>query len=318
MVVGESISLSGIVVSYNTRERTLRCVEAAREALDPLGGDVWVVDNASEDGTVEALRANQPEVPFLVNTENVGYGSACNQAMRRAPGRNFLLLNSDVLVTDTAICKLVERLESDPDLALVAPALVKEDGSAAISARRFPTPLREVLHRFRLYRILPRTVRSRFLLGSHSLLEHAVDPDWVTGACLLVRREAFEETGGFDESIFLYGEELDWCVRLQRAGWRVTVVPEAKVTHAGAASSRPALGDRRYSLALEGDLRYMARYRTRWTLRTFAWARTAGLAFEAMTAWLMRDEEGLRRSLYRLREHRALAGRYLESRESDD
>lgn len=303
--------LSVIVVAYNTREVTRRCLDSVLAAV-PSDWEVWVVDNASEDGTAAMVRERFPQVRLIANTENVGYRTANNQAMRRAGGRRFLLLNSDVeLSRREAVAELVAAFDGDARLAAVGACLVAPDGRPRPSARRFPGPLRELILRFLLFHLLARRVRGRVLLGEHAVPEQAIEPDLITGACMLVRGEAFEQTGGFDEGIFLYGEELEWCARLRGQGWRIGYAPRAKLTHVGRASSEPALGRRRLALALEGDLRYLARHRSRWTLAAFALVRAAGLAFEAATALVSGDRSARDVGRYQFREHLRLSARYL-------
>lgn len=308
-VAGGGLSL--IVVSYNTRELTRRCLGSATSVLAELGGEAWVVDNASQDGSADMVRAEFPQVRLIANANNVGFGTANNQAMRRATGRYFLLLNGDVELNAPAVTALLAALEGDAALALAGSCLVAPDGRVRPSVRRFPGPLQELLLRFRLFRLLPRRTRARVLLGEHALEGQAVEPDWVTGACVLVRREAFEATDGFDESIFMYGEELEWCARLRSAGWRIAYAPTARVLHVGRASSEPALGLRRLALSLEGDLRYLARYRGLLILLAFALMRALGLGFEMVLSFVTVDRPGMAAAAYQLREHLRLVPGYL-------
>lgn len=308
-VAGGGLSL--IVVSYNTRDLTRRCLGSATGVLAELGGEAWVVDNASQDGSADMVRAEFPHVRLIANANNVGFGTANNQAMRRAVGRYFLLLNGDVELNAPAVKALVAALEGDASLALVGSCLLAPDGRARPSVRRFPGPLHELLLRFRLFRLLPRRTRARVLLGEHALEGEPVEPDWVTGACMLVRREAFAATDGFDESIFMYGEELEWCARLRSAGWRIAYAPTARVLHVGRASSEPALGLRRIALSLEGDLRYLARYRALPILFAVALIRTLGLAFEMVLGVVTVDRLAIAAAAYQLREHLRLVPRYL-------
>jgi GT2 family glycosyltransferase len=295
--------LSVIVVSYNTADLTLRCLHSVRVALGTRPAEVWLVDNASRDETTTRVRQELPQARLICNDTNRGYGAAANQAMRQASGDVFLLLNSDTEITAAALGALLQALDRDPSLGAVGARLVGEDGRPRPSARRFPAPLLELVERLMLYRLLPRRARSRLLLGDHALPEHARTPDWVTGACLLVRRAAFLQTNGFDETIFLYGEELDWCARLRRGGWRIGLVPEAEVMHVGRASSGPSLGPRRLDLSLEGDLRYLARYRGRAILATFLFARAVGLVFQVARAGIGGNRSAWSTSLYELRAH---------------
>src|SRR5579871_4191764 len=136
----ENLVLSVIIISYNTREMTLECLRTLYSDLGTLPAEVWIVDNASQDGSVEAIRSAYPQVRLIANERNLGFGAANNQAMREACGKYFLLLNSDAFPKAGAIGKLVEYLDTHPEVGLVGPRLLNGDGSLQISCFRFPSP----------------------------------------------------------------------------------------------------------------------------------------------------------------------------------
>jgi GT2 family glycosyltransferase len=229
--------LSVIIVSYNTREVTLECLRTLYGELEStprLRAHVWVVDNASRDDSVTAIEAEFPGVRVIANAENRGFGAANNQAMERAEGDYFLLLNSDAFVHAGAITALMEELENHPQVAVAGPRLLNRDGSLQPSCWRFPSPRQAWLENLGVVRWFSHT--SQF--GDYHRWPHdtRLEVDYVSGACFLVRRIAWEQSGGFDEAFPLYAEETDWQKRLRDTGWKIVFVPDAVVTHWGGAS----------------------------------------------------------------------------------
>jgi GT2 family glycosyltransferase len=226
--------VSVIIVSYNTRAMTLDCLRVLHEKLDGVKADVWLVDNASTDGSVEAVRDAFSDVHVVANKENRGFGAANNQAMKQARGDFFLLLNSDAFPLDGAIQTLLEYSKGHPDVAVVGPRLLNGDGSLQPSCWKFPSPMRAVVENIGLASLLPHHPR----FGDYSRWAHDEERavDFVIGACMLVRREVHEQIGGFDEDFFLYSEETDWQRRITDQGWKIVFTPQAQVTHLGGAS----------------------------------------------------------------------------------
>lgn len=226
--------VSAIVVSYNTRRMTLDCLRALHADLADLPAEVWVVDNASTDGSVEDIRAEFPNVRLIANEQNLGFGAANNQAMKLARGEFLLLLNSDAFPVEGATRAMVDYLRRRTEVGVVGPKLLNLDGSMQRSCYRFPSPgqaWRENLWISILFANHPS-------LGDYQRWkhDHACDVEWVIGACLLARREVFERAGGFDERFFMYAEETDWQRRVRADGWRIAFFPGAQVTHLGGAS----------------------------------------------------------------------------------
>ena len=217
-----------IIVSYNTRAALLECL--ASVALHPptTPGRVWVVDNASGDGSVAAVRAAWPRVDVLALERNVGFGTANNVAIRASTAPLVLLLNSDTVVGPGAIDALVARLVETGAVA-AGPRLVNASGRPEISYGRMLSPLHEIIQ----------LVRQRAAASSSPLAQRyaarLVDrervADWVSGACLLVRREAALAAGLFDERYFLYEEDVDFCAALRANGGRILFTPRAQIVH---------------------------------------------------------------------------------------
>lgn len=226
-------AVSAVVVNYRARDHLLECVRSLRaEGVD----DVVVADNDSRDGSAEALAALDPAARFLATGANLGYGTAANRGAALATGDHLLVCNSDVVLEPGAVKALAEVLDADRRVAVVGPRVDNVDGTLYPSPRTFPDMVDAVGHAF-LGPLAPGnrfTRRYRMLDWDHG---HGASVDWVSGCCFLVRREAWEALGGFDESYFMYAEDVDLCWRARRAGWTVAFEPSARVVHVQGVSS---------------------------------------------------------------------------------
>jgi N-acetylglucosaminyl-diphospho-decaprenol L-rhamnosyltransferase len=226
--------ISIIILNWNTRDLLAQCLDSIEQHKDTLQLEIIVVDNASTDGSQAMLKENYPQIRLITNNQNVGFAKGNNQAMQLAQGDYFLLWNSDTFATPGAIQSLLALAEKEPRAAIVGAQLWNADKSFQASYSPFPNQWREFL-------IL--TGMGRRLLG-HAYPSLGPDEekgpqivDYVEGACLLVRRQAFQDVGGFDEGYFMYAEEVDWCYTMAKHGWQVWYQPEARVIHLGGASS---------------------------------------------------------------------------------
>ena len=219
------IELSVIIVTYNTREMTLECLRVLMIALEGVRAEIFVIDNASNDGTAGAIRLAFPQAHIIANERNVGFGAANNQAMKVAGGEFFLLLNSDAFPAKNAIAALIDFLKNNPQAGVAGPRLLNADGTLQISCHSFPTPTYAWLENLWLSR--------GYTCWPH---DKELRVDFVVGACMLLRREVYEQIGGFDEEFFMYAEEADWQRRMQNERWEVVFVPNACVIHLGGAS----------------------------------------------------------------------------------
>ncbi len=226
--------VSIIIISFNTRETTLKSLRSVFANLDGVAVEVIVVDNASADGSADAIAIEFSQVVLIRNPDNAGFGAANNLAMKQAKGENFLLLNSDAFLTPGALPAMLAALYEKPNIGLVGPKLLNADGSLQRSCYRFPSPGVAWLEALWISAVAPATS----VLGDYRRWPHDVPyhPDWVIGACMLVRREAYAAVGGFDSGFFMYAEETDWQKRMRSAGWEIVFTPAAAVTHLGGAS----------------------------------------------------------------------------------
>jgi len=220
--------VSAVIVSFNTRELLLGCLDALHAHVRaPF--ETIVVDNASADGSAEAVRARFPAVRLIPSASNLGFSRANNLALREARGEHVLVLNSDCEVRPGAVEAMSAVLEERPDVAVVGPRTVGADGRPQMSFGPRLTPVAEWWQR-RLVRGL-KEGRTDALREVASRTAREQEPDWVSASCLLARRRVLEAVGGFDESFFLYEEDVDLCLRVRAAGWRVVYTPAAEVVH---------------------------------------------------------------------------------------
>ena len=220
--------MSAVIVSYNVVDLVLECIASLR--TDGVE-QVVVVDNASSDGSVETLRRREPEVEVVALSRNLGYGTAANRGVARTTAPYVAVMNPDVVVEPGSTKALVDALDGDPGLAVVGPRVESPGGDLYPSVRTFPDLADAAGHAFFhfVWPANPFSRRYRMLDWDHAA---AADVDWVAGNHFLVRRRAWDEVGGFDESFFMYMEDVDLCWRLRRAGWRTGYEPAARVTHA--------------------------------------------------------------------------------------
>ena len=242
--------VSVVVVTWNALPWLGQCLESVR------GREVVVVDNGSTDGTVAFVRERFPEVR-VIEQENKGMGGGNNAGMRAVDGRYFFLLNSDAWVVDDALDQLIAFADEHPEAAVVGPKLLNTDGTLQRSVRGEPTLWRLATEYLFIRKLAPRSKRLNPLYRGDFQHDRAAEVDWLFGPALLVRREAADAVGLFDEDFFMFSEEVDWMTRFRRAGWSVMFFPGAEVVHVGGASH----GGRMYVENLRGHLRWFAKHR---------------------------------------------------------
>ena len=244
------------VVSWNTRDLT---VAALRRLLDTEQGceiRVLVRDNGSSDGTAAAIAASVPEAELDAGTDNLGFGAGMNSLMRRSSAPWFLALNSDAWPEPGAIGHLVDTGERHPPAAAVAPRLERPDGTLEHSTHPFPSILVAAAANFGGHGWLPRSARDRLLFEGGWAHDRERAVPWAVGAALLMRRDAIDTVGGFDERFFMYAEDLEWCWRVRRQGWEVWFDPNAVVRHVGNASGTQSYGERRTVAYMHNTYRF--------------------------------------------------------------
>ncbi|MDI9569354.1 MAG: glycosyltransferase family 2 protein [Pseudomonadota bacterium] len=233
------LDLSIIIVNWNTRKLLADCLDSVARTVHGLAYEVIVVDNASADGSVGMLGEEYPEVRVIANEVNRGFGAANNQAFAVMRGRYALLLNTDTVLADNAVAELYAFMEGRPDAGMCCGQLLNADGSKQNSIAAFPTFFTLLTNMSLLEYLLPRRYPSKRYRHEAPL---AVDSG--VGACLMVRGEAMEAVGWFDERYFFFFEETDWAYRMHRGGWRVYHVPAARIYHLQGRSIGPDVPSR--------------------------------------------------------------------------
>ncbi len=287
-------TISAAVISYETRDELRACLVALEKEAPH---EVFVVDNASRDGSAEMVRCDFPWVSLIANDHNRGFGAAANQALVLATSDYVLLLNGDAAPDPGALRALANYLDEHPEAAVVGPRLVYPDGRLQPSCYPFLTPLNVLLVMSGLNGI----IGSVPLLGSHHLptSPHRVARrvPWVKGAALAVRRSVLRGLAGFDESYFLYAEEQDLCFRLATVGWQTHFAPVATISHVEGASSRgreAAVSEQIFRSLIHFYRRHYSRPR-RVALRAVLALLMAG-RITRDAALLARERESLKRS----------------------
>jgi len=229
--------VSIVVVSYNTRELLLECLASVEASAEGASIELVVVDNASTDGSFEAVRASFPEARVIRNPANLGFGAACNQAIKATSAPFILLLNSDARLTEEAFSALYDSIRTNDRCGAAGCPMINDRGEATVKARNFLTPLNQALELLGL----ANRFNSRWLSRTHRLLLDAnltdCAVDWIDGACLILRRAALDEVGLFDERFFMYSEDEDLCMRMKKGGWQVCFCARGTAFHHGGRSS---------------------------------------------------------------------------------
>lgn len=232
MDAGAPLRFTAVIVNYNDRENLRSCLSSI-----PASVATVVVDNASTDGSVELVRAEYPWVHVLADGTNPGYGAAANKGIRLCSTDYVLLLNTDTVLAADTLRTLQYYLDDHPGVALAGPRLLSADGSVQASVFPMPGTLRWLLENDPIAPLLGLMTRARKKFYRFAPPTRPTPVPWVLGAVLAIRRETFLEVGGFDDTFFLYFEEVDLCARLWAAGGEVHFVPTTEVVHTGGTST---------------------------------------------------------------------------------
>lgn len=228
-----SYDVSIVIVSYNTRTLLASCLESLYATINGVSYEIWVVDNASSDGSPEMVEDRFPAVHCIRNSFNLGFARANNLALRQVQGRYVVLLNSDTLMTASALETITEFMDQHSDVAICGGQLLNQDGSLQNSIANIPTLATELLNKSLLRRLFPQQYP-----GKELRIETPLEVESVIGACMVVSKKAIEQVGMLDERYFFFFEETDWCLSMKNAGWRVFFHPEARIFHLQGASAK--------------------------------------------------------------------------------
>lgn len=281
-------SISAVIVSYNTRDLLMKCIDSVKSSWDTGPVEIFVVDNGSADGSGQEVEKRFPNVKLIKNPSNAGFAAANNLALKQATGKHIVLLNSDAELRKDSLALMQKFLKETPDAGAVGPRLVYDDGTVQPSADSFPNLMTEFLHLFRLKYLIPgedmrrrlapaisrvsgKTVSTYFQTYSDEMTPTVVD--CVSGACLMVKKQVIDRVGPLDEKFFMYMEDMDWCLRIRKAGYNVYYMREVEVVHHVGMSGREAVSasDRTFVEGYKSRLYYyrkhrgiLARFALRW------------------------------------------------------
>jgi N-acetylglucosaminyl-diphospho-decaprenol L-rhamnosyltransferase len=259
-----------VVVSYNSREQLRGCVQPLASVP---GVAVVVVDNASQDGSAAAL-ADLP-VRVIPLEHNGGFAHGCNVGWRAGNSKYVLFLNPDARLDAESLARLAEVLDRSESVGIVGPRIMARDGALDFSQRCFPRLRSTFAHALFLNRAFPRAQWASELVREPTAYERAGSPEWISGACMLVRRSLLERLGGWDEEFFLYCEDKDLCFAARAAGYDIRFDPSATAVHQGGASSDSTL----MPVLAASRIRYAQKHRG----RTVAWLERVGVGLTALT-----------------------------------
>jgi len=308
-----SVDLSIVIVNWNVRDLLRRCLQSILVRAIPLAGasgawqfglggqrafsgEILVIDSASTDDSAYMVRQEFPEVRLFASPTNLGYTGGNNLGMTKSRGRYVLLLNADTELLGDALGTMVAYMNEGPDVGVVGPQLLWPDGNVQSSRRRFPSLCTAFVESTFLQKWFPGHPELR----RYQMLDRADgvtgEVDWVTGACMLVRRETFEQVGMLDDSYFMYSEELDWQKRIKAAGWRVVYLHSAKVVHhlGGSSGQVSVLTQERFG---RSKVRYFRKHHGRLAGEIVRWWLLANYAYEWAiegTKWCVGHKRSLR------------------------
>ncbi|MDF2883431.1 MAG: glycosyl transferase family 2 [Clostridiaceae bacterium] len=233
------VRLSIIIVNYNAEKLLLDCVKSIYNSNNSTSLEVIIVDNDSKDNSRSLITSEYPHVQWVQNKDNVGFAKANNQAMKISKGEYIMLLNNDTVVLDKALDKLVQFLDKNPETAAVGPRILNADMSLQLSCRRgLPNAVNSFGYFLKLYKVLP----NNKALGGYAMtyisdkISHEVE--CLSGAAMVVRKSVVDKIGGLDENFFMHFEDVDFCLRIGKLGYKLFYVHDSEIIHLKGQSSK--------------------------------------------------------------------------------
>lgn len=266
-----------IIVNYYSTDYLLKCLDSIYYSLDGLCANVSVIDNGSKDG-LNRINGNFPDVCVNINSINIGFAAAANKVIKQSRSPYVVLLNPDSFVVKGFFQTVLEYMEKKKDVGILGPKILNEDGTIQHSARSFPSPLTGLFGRTTLFsRLFPdNSITRRNLLSKKCDGVTPMEVDWVSGACMILKREALEDVGFMDERFFLYCEDADWCKRMWLKGWKVIYFPQSSIIHhVGISSKKRPL---QTTLCFHRSSYYLFLKYSKWPMKLFTPVVFMGLA----------------------------------------
>jgi GT2 family glycosyltransferase len=231
--------VSIVIVNWRTPRLLRGCLQAINNDIAKNSFEIFVVDNNSKDESLSILKNEFPYVLTIANADNVGFSKACNQVIPQAQGEYVLLLNPDTIVVENAISILATFLDNNEVCGAVGPKVLNADGTLQLACRRaFPSPAAAFFRLTYLSRLFP----GHPVFGKYNMTyadpEKAIEVDALSGSCMMVKKKVIDKIGLLDEDIFMFGEDIDWCWRIKKAGWQIFYNPQAVIYHSHGAASR--------------------------------------------------------------------------------
>ncbi len=231
--LANDIDLSIIIVNWNAKDWLYKTLTSVYKYTKDITFEVLVIDNNSSDDSVEMIRKEFPQIRLITNKDNKGYSKANNQGIRESKGRYIILLNPDTKLLDNALKSMIEFMDNHKEAGAVGCSLLNPDMSWQSSCRGYPDLAKAFLENTLSGKLLSRTTRGREKYIELWRPEDIHEVEAVSGACLLTRREVIEQVGLLDENIFMFSEEVDWCYRIRKSGWRIYYLPYIQIIHYG-------------------------------------------------------------------------------------
>ena len=292
----DAVDVSIIVVAWNVRRLLNDCLKSVFDETKGIRYEVIYVDNASEDGSVEMVRKEFPEVGIIENEKNEGFIKANNQAIEISRGRYVLLLNSDTVILDNAIAKTVEFADLHPDAAATGCKVLNTDGSLQRDCFMYPSLLNMFLSAFYLSQIFP---KSRFF-GRERMTwwdyEDVRQVQTISGCYSMVRMEAIKQVGVMDEAYFFYGDDIDWCYRFIKGGWKIMYTPGATIIHHGHQNTKHQ--PQKFKLQLFGSILIFMKLHRSWLEFILACILVALTFFLRVPFWVVKAIVGKEQRKY--------------------
>lgn len=256
------MDVSIIIVAWNVRDFLHDCLESIYQETKGIDFEVIYVDNASEDGSAKMVRKDFPRVVIIQNTQNKGFVGANNQGIEVAKGRYVLLLNSDTVILHNAIAKAVEFADAHPEAGTVGCKILTPDGTLQRHCFMYPSVLNMFLYATFLYKIFPKSKFFGRVRMTWWNFDDVREVETISGCFSLARREAIKQVGLMDDVYFMYGDDIDWCYRFKKMGWKIMFTPDAEIIHRNGQTTK--LKPSKFMLQLYGStLIFMKLHRSR-------------------------------------------------------